>query len=87
MQWAKLRFTPAAARWVATEQWHPQQKASTDDEGRYLLELPYANPTELVMDILRHGAEVEVLAPAELRQAVRRRTRRCTDELRLRTSG
>jgi predicted DNA-binding transcriptional regulator YafY len=70
VQWAKLRFTPEAARWVATEQWHPRQRTSTDAKGRYLLELPYANPTELVMDILRHGAGVEVLAPPTLREAV-----------------
>ena len=70
VRWAKLRFTASAARWVAAEQWHPQQRASTDADGRYLLELPYSNPTELVMDILRHGKDVEVLAPAELRRAV-----------------
>jgi predicted DNA-binding transcriptional regulator YafY len=72
VQWAKLRFAPEHARWVASEQWHPQQKATTDAAGRYLLELPYSNPTELVMDILRHGSGVEVLAPASLREAVRR---------------
>lgn len=71
VRWAKLRFSPTSARWVATEQWHPQQRVSTDADGRYLLELPYSNPTELVMDILRHGSEVEVLGPAELRRAVR----------------
>ena len=71
VEWARLRFTPAAARWVAAEQWHPKQKATAAADGSYLLELPYANPTELVMDILRHGAEVEVLAPASLRQRVR----------------
>ncbi|MBI5786459.1 MAG: WYL domain-containing protein [Rhodocyclales bacterium] len=71
LQWARLRFSPEAARWVATEQWHPRQKASTDAQGRYILELPYSNPTELVMDVLRHGADVEVLAPQALRDAVR----------------
>lgn len=71
LQWAKLRFSPEAARWVAAEQWHPRQKAAFDDAGRYLLELPYSNPTELVMDVLRHGADVEVLAPEALRRAVR----------------
>jgi len=71
VQWAKLRFTPEAARWVATEQWHPHQRASFDERNHYLLELPYANPTELVMDILRHGSNVEVLAPESLRRAVR----------------
>lgn len=71
VQWAKLRFTPEAARWVAAEQWHPQQETHTDAQGHYLLEIPYTKPTELVMDILRHGAQVEVLAPASLRLAVR----------------
>ncbi|HZV53509.1 MAG TPA: WYL domain-containing protein [Rhodocyclaceae bacterium] len=71
VEWAKLRFTPEAARWVAAEQWHPRQKAAFEESGCYLLELPYSNPTELVMDILRHGAGVEVLAPDALRQTVR----------------
>jgi predicted DNA-binding transcriptional regulator YafY len=71
VQWAKLRFTPEHARWVASEQWHPQQRAATDADGFYVLEVPYSNPTELVMDILRHGAGVEVVAPPELRDTVR----------------
>ncbi len=72
VQWARLRFSAEKARWVASEHWHPRQKGQHDDEGRYLLEVPYSQPTELIMDILRHGAAVEVLAPAELREAVRR---------------
>lgn len=69
--WAKLRFTPDRARWVAAEQWHPDQKAAVEPDGHYLLEIPYSNPTELVMDILRHGAGVEVLGPPALRQRIR----------------
>ena len=67
---ASLRFSPAAARWVADEQWHPQQAGSFDAAGYYLLKVPYAEPTELVMDILRHGHHVEVLALEPLMQAV-----------------
>jgi predicted DNA-binding transcriptional regulator YafY len=37
-------------------------------DGSFLLELPYSDPRELIMDILRHGAGVEVLAPASLRR-------------------
>lgn len=70
--WARLRFTPERARWVAAEQWHPQQKGRSEPDGSYVLEVPYSDPRELTMDILRHGPEVEVLAPEELRQAVRR---------------
>jgi predicted DNA-binding transcriptional regulator YafY len=69
--WAKLRFTPDRARWVAAEQWHPQQKGHIEPDGSYVLEVPYSDPRELTMDILRHGPEVEVLAPDALRQAVR----------------
>lgn len=71
VQWAKLRFSAESARWVSGEQWHPQQRSSSEPDGCYLLELPYAQPTELVMDILRHGGAVEVLAPESLRRTVR----------------
>ena len=67
---AMLRFTPERSRWVAGETWHAQQKGSFEKDGRYVLEVPYHDDRELVMDVLRHGAEVVVLAPAELRRAV-----------------
>lgn len=70
-QRAKLRFTVERARWVAAEIWHPDQKGSFDSEGRYILELPFRDDRELVLDILRHGGAVEVLGPAALRRKVR----------------
>lgn len=73
VRWARLRFGPERARWVASEEWHPQQKGRWDEEGRWLLDFPYADPRELVMDILRHVPEVEVLGPVSLKGAVRGR--------------
>jgi predicted DNA-binding transcriptional regulator YafY len=70
VQWAVLRFSPRRARWVAAEQWHPQQRARTEPDGTYVLEVPYSDPRELIMDILKHGPEVEVVAPPELRREV-----------------
>ena len=67
---AELRFSPRMARWVADERWHPDQTSEWLDDGRYLLKVPYANARELVMDVLRYGPEVEVLAPESLRQSV-----------------
>jgi len=67
---AILRFSAAAARWVADEEWHPEQVGRLEPDGCYLLEVPYADETELMMDILRHGHHVDVLAPAGLRVAV-----------------
>jgi predicted DNA-binding transcriptional regulator YafY len=71
--WATLRFTPRRARWVASERWHPDQMGRWDADGRWLLSLPYADPRELVMDILRHVPDVEVISPDELREEVLRR--------------
>ena len=73
VQWALLRFAPERARWVAAETWHPAQRGRWDAEGRWVLELPYADPRELVMDILRHMPDVEVLGPQELEAEVKRR--------------
>ena len=70
IQWAKLRFSTARARWVAQESWHPDQRSETDAVGRYLLTLPYTDHRELIMDILKFGSDVEVLAPNDLRQRV-----------------
>lgn len=68
--WARLRFDARRARWVSGEQWHPDQKGHMEADGSYVLELPYADDRELVGDILRHGADCEVLAPPELRRKV-----------------
>jgi predicted DNA-binding transcriptional regulator YafY len=68
---ARLVFTPQRARWVAEEQWHPQQQGRTLENGSYELRIPYSDPRELAMDVLKHGAEVEVVEPESLREMVR----------------
>ena len=72
-QRARLRFTPRQARWVATEQWHPDQVGRFEKDGSYLLEFPYSSDGELIMDILRYGPDVAVVAPAGLRARVKQR--------------
>lgn len=70
---AVLRFSAQAAAWISHEEWHPEQQGRWLDDGGWELTLPYVDETELVMDLLRHGEQVQVLAPASLRDAVRRR--------------
>lgn len=70
IRWARLRFSPERARWVASEQWHPQQEGKPQADGSYLLRIPYADHRELIMDILKHGTHCEVLGPPSLRQVV-----------------
>lgn len=70
-QKAKLRFSPERARWVSAETWHKHQKASFDENGYYVLEFDYNQDPELVMDILKHGSAVEVIAPTSLRKRIK----------------
>jgi predicted DNA-binding transcriptional regulator YafY len=67
---AVLRFSAERARWVADERWHPEQVGKHLPDGRYELRIPYRDDRELVMDVLRHAADVEVVEPAGLRAAV-----------------
>jgi len=69
---AVLRFTGERARWVAEERWHPQQVGQWLPDGRFELSIPYQDSRELVMDVMRHGASVEVAAPDELREETAR---------------
>lgn len=69
-QTAVLRFNAFRGRWLAKEQWHPQQRGTWQTDGAYVLEIPYADDRELLMDILKYGPEVEVLAPKNLRTRV-----------------
>lgn len=71
IQRAKLKFNSKKARWVANETWHSQQVGEFDKNGNYILEFDYNQDPELVMDILKHGSDVEVLAPASLRKRVK----------------
>jgi predicted DNA-binding transcriptional regulator YafY len=71
VEWATLKFTREAARWVSAQQWHPKQKSRTEKDGSYVLELPYAEDRELVMEVLKFAGDVEVVSPPALRDKVR----------------
>ncbi len=67
---ATLHFTSQASKWVADEYWHPEQEGNILKDGGYELKIPYGNSTELVREILKYGAEVEVVEPKSLRDTV-----------------
>jgi predicted DNA-binding transcriptional regulator YafY len=70
VEWATLKFTPRAARWVSAQRWHPDERHRVEKDGSYVLEIPYADDRELVMEIMKFGPDVEVLAPVALRKHV-----------------
>ncbi|MGM9482223.1 helix-turn-helix transcriptional regulator [Roseateles sp. NT4] len=66
---AELVFSAGTAAWVSREEWHPAQQSEFLPDGRWCLRLPYVDDTELLMDLLRHAGQVEVVAPTALREA------------------
>ncbi len=67
---AKLKFSNKAARWVANESWHPKQRGTLNKDGSYTLEFEYGQDPELIMDILKYGAEVRVITPLDLKNKI-----------------
>ncbi|MEX0617324.1 MAG: WYL domain-containing protein [Pseudohongiellaceae bacterium] len=67
---AVIRFSDHAARWVADEQWHPEQLSQRCADGRWEITVPYGDPRELVRDILKYGPDAEVMEPTGLRALV-----------------
>ena len=70
VEWATLHFTPERARWVADERWHSKQKSKFLPDGTYELKVPYSDHRELIMDILKYGADIKVVEPESLRKIV-----------------
>jgi predicted DNA-binding transcriptional regulator YafY len=69
---AVLRFTPERARWVRREQWHPAQESWEEQDGSFVLSVPYADDREILGDILRFGPDVQVIEPEALRRKVQK---------------
>ena len=66
----KLLFSAARAPFVKEQHWCDNQQQQQLDDGRLQLTIPVADYREIIMKILQHGADVEVLEPADLRQQV-----------------
>lgn len=76
IKWATLRFTPERARWVSHERWHPEQQGKVLEDGSYELKIPYTKDPELLMDILKFGADCRVVGPKELKDRAATEIRR-----------
>jgi predicted DNA-binding transcriptional regulator YafY len=79
-KFAKLLFTARQAPWASSETWHKDQLGEPTEDGGFLLTVPYGDPRELVLEILRHGSDVRVLEPIELQQEVAQRLRAAADQ-------
>lgn len=68
---AVIKVSAQRARWVAEEQWHPQQSGVWQEDGSYQLSVPYSRSDELLGDVLRLGTQAEVLEPSVLRDEIK----------------
>lgn len=66
-----LRFRPGIAPWVAEQVWHDAQEASADPDGSLHLRFPVSGFEEVSREILKYGADVEVVAPDGLKRIIK----------------
>lgn len=71
-EWVEVRFAKSAAPWIEERIWHSDQKLQKHRDGSLTLCLPIPSMFEARRWVLQWGAEAEVLAPAHLREEVRR---------------
>ena len=67
-----LRFAKDIAPWIAEQSWHPRQKVTIERDGRLCLSIPVADFREIKREILRYGAQVEVILPIALKNEMRK---------------
>lgn len=72
----RLRFTPAAARYIREKVWHPTQAMRERKNGDVVLTFCVSHLLEVKRWALSFGADCEVLAPMELRNLVEEEHRR-----------
>lgn len=70
-----LRFVPQVTRRIKESTWHPSQVMEDTPDGGCLLRMQLANPQEMVYWVRSWGPQVEVLAPAWLREQMAREAR------------
>ncbi len=73
----RLKFRPgAAARRLLESTWHPLEKVQETPDGGCIWEAPIAEWREMLPWVRGWGADVEVLAPSELRKRLLQEVRR-----------
>lgn len=65
-----LKFTPAVSSWVSEQIWHDSQEITTNADGSLQLRFPVSGFKEVAREILKYGANVEVVSPDELRREI-----------------
>ena len=79
----KLRFSPTVTRRVKESIWHPLENVTDTEDGGCLWSADVAEWREMLPWVRGWGADVEVLEPKELREALVRETRKLAEVYRV----
>lgn len=66
----KIRVVPDQVKYFRTLPLHGSQRETTQEDGSSVFSYHIAPTFDFVQEILSHGADVEVLEPAELRESI-----------------
>lgn len=66
-----LKFAPEISDWVSEQIWHTGQSISADEDNAVWLRFPVADFREIRREILKFGAQIEVVSPESLRQEIK----------------
>lgn len=66
-----IRFFPEKSKWIKGQIWHKDQMERILKYGSLELSFPVARLDEIKREILKHGADVEVIKPKGLRELIK----------------
>ena len=73
-----LRFSPQKSKWIKGQIWDKDQKEKVLKDGSIELTFPVASYAEIMMEILKHGSDVEVIKPKSLRELIKSEAKKIT---------
>ncbi len=66
-----LRFTPDKSKWIKDQIWHKNQKVKLLKDGSFEISFPVSDFSEIKREILKHGDDVRVIKPKDLRDLIK----------------
>jgi predicted DNA-binding transcriptional regulator YafY len=66
-----LRFKPEKSKWIEGQIWHKDQKVKHLNDGSLELSFPVSDFSEITREILKHGDDVLVIKPKNLRDLIK----------------
>lgn len=73
-----LRFSPWKSRWIKSQMWHKDQKEKLLKDDSLELSFPVSSFAEIMMQILSHGSDVDVIKPKSLRTLIKEEAKKIT---------